>query len=489
MTIYYDDSIINPAFFSSLNLNSTMQFVSSRQQTPVLVDQFGWQKHSSHQNDFNWEFFGDSNKGYLSPESVPGDHTFHMRSNSSDSSYSVPTEEGASALEAQYKSPVDIKVEDLSPIDLTSDTNIPIRKRPRNDFDNTDYPNTFNFAPSITIPSSPVSGLINPLSNNGLHSNPITPPDDISYSMLVQDALACFQPKSIVRERDDDEEDSEKEVGSIDKINRIAHNAIEKRYRNNINDCLTDLKNAVPALKFAKVKDNTIDDAQSNIDQSNGPEEELIDGVPVATKLNKATILRKATEYITHLKATLDQSESENKALQSLILQLPRGAEVVSYYRMQKQQFESYERERMALERQMAHERKQREKREARRKSKMLRRGQLTQAMSSRRQSSTSPSSQTFMALCLGMTLYSSSNYLKPVHNVSNALPHDAGSNSTIYGTQGFDFCSNISFSLSFCQVSYANVTCIAYRIHYWQVALQGQFTGEKMQEHGNETS
>lgn len=428
-----------------------MQFTPSRQQSPRSGESFGWPKDTaSNQNQFNWELFDEQTQGYLSPESISGDDSFHIRSNSTDSSYSVPTEEGVSVLEAQYRNTQDnmmnnVKVEDLTAsINLDMSFNAPVRKRTRSDLENGDFQsaNSFNVAPSITIPSSPVSGLIGALPNNGRHSNPITPPDEISYSMLVQDALACFQPRPSVREREEDDDDDDRESGSTDKINRIAHNAIERRYRNNINDCLNDLKNAVPALKFAKVKDNTIDDVQSTVDQGNELEEELIDGVPVATKLNKATILRKATEYIVHLKATIEQSESENKALQNLILQLPRGGEVVSYYRMQKQQFETYEQERMAYERQMTHERKQREKREARRKSKMIRRGQLTEPMIKSRTSSTSSSnssSQTFMVLFLGMTFFSNSNYLQPSHNMSS-VSHDTASSSMMYASKGFDF-------------------------------------------------
>jgi hypothetical protein len=258
--------------------------------------------------------------------------------------------------------------------------------------------------------------------------------------MLVQDALSCFQPKPIDVQYDSGDDQEPESVG---KMNRIAHNAIERRYRNNINDCLNDLKDSVPALKFARVKDNTGDDSRSAIDNGFEKEDELIDGVPVATKLNKATILRKATEYISHLKSTLEQCESENKALQNLILQLPRGQEVVTYYRTQKQQFEVYERERMAVDRQLAFERRQREKREARHKSKLLRRGQLSLPdLNHRRKSSASSSSsagRTFMVLFLGMTFFSNTNYLHAAHNASDGIPHSTASQSISYFIRNLD--------------------------------------------------
>ncbi|KAF9988612.1 hypothetical protein BGZ75_009035 [Mortierella antarctica] len=71
---------------------------------------------------------------------------------------------------------------------------------------------------------------------------------------------------------------------------KVAHNAIERRYRNNINDRINDLKNVVPALCNIKTKDEK--------DEDEDDETQDADGVAKATKLNKATILRKATEYI-----------------------------------------------------------------------------------------------------------------------------------------------------------------------------------------------
>ncbi|GBC09054.1 hypothetical protein RclHR1_08590005 [Rhizophagus clarus] len=102
---------------------------------------------------------------------------------------------------------------------------------------------------------------------------------------------------------------------------KVAHNAIERRYRNNINDRINDLKNVVPALCHLKSKDSKDDE-----------EVDEVDGIPAATKLNKATILRKATEYITYLKTNNQKVKRENEALMKLIEALPGGIDLYNIY-------------------------------------------------------------------------------------------------------------------------------------------------------------
>ncbi|OBZ90393.1 hypothetical protein A0J61_01562 [Choanephora cucurbitarum] len=127
----------------------------------------------------------------------------------------------------------------------------------------------------------------------------------------------------------------------VPEYKRSAHNAIERRYRNNINDRIAELKNAVPALVHAKIKKATAKTASANDDdeeEDDDCKEEIIDGVAVATKLNKATILKKSTEYIVHLKHSEEELRRENDLLQQLLFQLPGGQDILLNYCMQKAQ-------------------------------------------------------------------------------------------------------------------------------------------------------
>jgi hypothetical protein len=218
------------------------------------------------------------------------------------------------------------------------------------------------------------------------------------------------------------------------KHKKTAHNAIERRYRNNINDRITELKNAVPALLYAKPKERTGKRAQrDDEDDENEDGEEFLDGVAVATKLNKATILRKATEYINHLKKTGDDVRQENETLQHILNQLPGGSDILQRYHLQKQH-----REQQVYEQQVR-EREARKIQEQRRKSANRKRSKYNNH-SDEYESSPDPvtpptmSNRVFMAVFMCITFFSTS----PV--VSQYQTHH-------YTSQSASFITNTSTS------------------------------------------
>lgn len=189
-------------------------------------------------------------------------------------------------------------------------------------------------------------------------------------------------------------------------------------------------------MLYAKVKDNRTAGAGSKRrngedDDDEGEDgEEFLDGVAVATKLNKATILRKATEYINHLKKQGDDVRRENQALQHILTQLPGGQDILQRYHLQKQQREKEIQQQQLMERE-AQKRQDQQRKAANRKRARFNNAQQQQQQQQQMQlhheasdeyesSSSSPGSldpvtppamtnRVFMALFMCITFFSTS--------------------------------------------------------------------------------
>ncbi|KAF4465727.1 hypothetical protein FALBO_7427, partial [Fusarium albosuccineum] len=108
----------------------------------------------------------------------------------------------------------------------------------------------------------------------------------------------------------DPEDEEEEDDDGNQPVKKTAHNMIEKRYRTNLNDKIAALRDSVPSLrimsKSARGEDTTED-------------REELHGLTPAHKLNKATVLSKATEYIRHLEKRNNRLLDENSAMQARI--------------------------------------------------------------------------------------------------------------------------------------------------------------------------
>ncbi|CEP19430.1 hypothetical protein [Parasitella parasitica] len=246
------------------------------------------------------------------------------------------------------------------------------------------FPSHLHNVPGINIPTTPTTE--NMPSSSNLPSPPLED-NSLSEAFLAIDQWSQFKELNGVHPLDTNEHETrnwrkastrhqqlqQPAPNSLEhnhflepgkQLKKVAHNAIERRYRNNINDRIRELKNVVPALYKARLREKGDEDDSSV--ESGGEEgsEEIVDGVEVAKKLNKATILRKATEYIQFLKNTNDSTEQENMILQQIIAQMPGGNVVLAHFLHQKSEFEKVEQDRLARER---HEVQVREKAERQR--------------------------------------------------------------------------------------------------------------------------
>ncbi|KAK1564201.1 helix-loop-helix DNA-binding domain-containing protein [Colletotrichum navitas] len=105
---------------------------------------------------------------------------------------------------------------------------------------------------------------------------------------------------------------------------RNPHNMIEKRYRVNINEKIIALRDAVPSLRcVVQQAENPQVVGGGDSDEPHDVVEEL-GGLMPARKLNKATILSKATEYITHLEKKNGQLWKENQDLEKRLAEAQR---------------------------------------------------------------------------------------------------------------------------------------------------------------------
>lgn len=110
-------------------------------------------------------------------------------------------------------------------------------------------------------------------------------------------------PSSHVKRSHDDDESEEE--GKTGKKVRTSHRVIERNYRCNINSKINELRDVVPTLKIAT-----------------GNSKLLIadlEGLVPAAKLNKASVLSKAIEYIDHLQRKNDSLLDKIARLQELV--------------------------------------------------------------------------------------------------------------------------------------------------------------------------
>ncbi|KAI0175239.1 hypothetical protein BJ166DRAFT_562195 [Pestalotiopsis sp. NC0098] len=136
-------------------------------------------------------------------------------------------------------------------------------------------------------------------------------PDSASKSASMSPSDAGS--KSICRKRksseDDDDEDDDDEDGAHP-VKKTAHNMIEKRYRTNLNDKIAALRDSVPSLRIM---------SKSSRGEDTTADREELHGLTPAHKLNKATVLSKATEYIRHLEKRNNRLMEDNNQMQARI--------------------------------------------------------------------------------------------------------------------------------------------------------------------------
>ncbi|OWB61663.1 hypothetical protein B5S29_g2562 [[Candida] boidinii] len=225
---------------------------------------------------------------------------------------------------------------------------------------NTDSTNSFNPEPLIAenIASN------NKVANNNIHS--LTSTSSVSSSNVTATTAVTSATESVTppskqkkanpRTRVKKEDlnsilpsgvPSASGIGKPGKRVKSSHNLIEKKYRTNINSKIIELRNCVPSLRILISKNhnhrtNTVPEEEEIFDddyEGNGftDDEERLDGLKPAKKLNKATILSKATEYIKHLEWKSAVLFDENLRLKDMLLNSNVNSDAIAFSHQQSQ--------------------------------------------------------------------------------------------------------------------------------------------------------
>ena len=155
--------------------------------------------------------------------------------------------------------------------------------------------------PAFNAPSASAS-------TPSLHHSPNHSPSSIN-NRRASSSSSHSSPEPAARSkkrkaRSDDDEPELNMSGKKEKMQppkKTAHNMIEKRYRTNLNDKIAALRDSVPSLRVMSRPNGTEED--------DDPED--LEGLTPAHKLNKATVLSKATEYIRHLEKRAKRLQDE----------------------------------------------------------------------------------------------------------------------------------------------------------------------------------
>ncbi|KAK5941815.1 Clr6 histone deacetylase associated PHD protein-2 Cph2 [Knufia obscura] len=169
---------------------------------------------------------------------------------------------------------------------------------------------SFNHNSTTTPHTAPYTNDLPTPSNSSGSPDTFLNPYRLSGDTLHSDSSSMLQQNTLKRKlsSNDDPEQEYKPVAGRPTGSKRPHNVIEKRYRANLNVKIAELRDSVPALRILKK-------AKGKKDVTASSDEEDLDGLTPSNKLNKASILTKAVEYIRHLEFRTKKLEEENRAL------------------------------------------------------------------------------------------------------------------------------------------------------------------------------
>lgn len=177
---------------------------------------------------------------------------------------------------------------------------------PASPYSNEEWEDLMNWDHTVKQSASPKTSIHKPASAKRYPSAPA-----ITFSTVPDPTVKVYQASNLSREPRkrkvspaiDGKADAVTGLGQSEPLGlKRSHNAIEKRYRTNLNHKIAALRDAVPSLR--KLRAAAADD---------------VDGPGLAHKLNKATVLSSTIEYIQHLESRNQRLEEENAVLKGRV--------------------------------------------------------------------------------------------------------------------------------------------------------------------------
>ncbi|KAF1815244.1 hypothetical protein P152DRAFT_447478 [Eremomyces bilateralis CBS 781.70] len=160
-------------------------------------------------------------------------------------------------------------------------------------------------APQYPHVSPPSRSLSTPSLQHSPQDRPSSSHSEASSQNSTSEPVS--QSKTRKRKISGDQDSSDNRTDKNQPVKKTAHNMIEKRYRNNLNDKIAALRDSVPSLRVMSRTNDSKDEDET----------EDLEGLTPAHKLNKATVLSKATEYIRHLEKSNKRLSDEMATLRA----------------------------------------------------------------------------------------------------------------------------------------------------------------------------
>ena len=141
--------------------------------------------------------------------------------------------------------------------------------------------------------------------------SPVGFSQQLNFDSAIESGTPAPSTQRVRKRRASQSNDEVNGKNTKSKGKKTSHNVIEKRYRSNLNDKIALLRDSIPVLRVSAQRASAKNGSSDTEDSQDG------EGPTSKVKLNKATVLTKATEYIKQLERQTERLMEENTRLRN----------------------------------------------------------------------------------------------------------------------------------------------------------------------------